>query len=194
MIGWGVIPSLSAYETLMEAYASHMDIAPAQAVLDRIQAVGHHPVLRTYNRLLHGISLNGDLSAAIRVYNRMKLQGLQPDLQTMRCLFKCVRMYANNVRVATARALALDKAGDRWVPCSVTLTASATFIVSGGVCGPLERCSTSVSPVTMQPCTLIKPNVLAVNKAIQSCKHRFRSLRAAIVCWLGLAGRSSCRG
>lgn len=113
MMGWGVIPSVAAYETLMEAYATHRDLGPAQAVLDRMQAVGHQPVMRTYNRLLHGTALNGDLSAAIAVYNRMRLQGLQPDIQTMRSLFKCVRQYAQNVRVTTARAIALEKAGDR---------------------------------------------------------------------------------
>lgn len=113
MMGWGVIPTVDAYEILMEAYATHLDMGPAEAILDRMQAAGLQPVMRSYNRLLHGIGLNGDLTAAIRVYNRMKLQGLQPDVQTMRCLFKCVRMYASKVRVATARAMSLQKAGDR---------------------------------------------------------------------------------
>jgi pentatricopeptide repeat protein len=104
---------VDAYETLMEAYASHMDMRPAEAILDRMQAAGLQPVMRSYNRLLHGVALNGDLTAAIRVYNRMKLQGLPPDIQTLRCLFKCVRMYASKVRVASARAISLQKAGDR---------------------------------------------------------------------------------
>lgn len=114
MMSWGVIPSVAAYETVMEAYALHRDMAPAEAMLDRMQAAGHQPVLRTYNRLLHGVALNGDLAAAMRVYNRLRLQGLQPDEQTMRTLFKCVRMYASNVRVATARSISLAKAGDRY--------------------------------------------------------------------------------
>lgn len=114
MMGWGVIPSVAAYEAVMEAHAQHRDLAAAEGVLDRMQAAGHQPVLRTYNRLLHGVALNGDLAAAIRVYNRQRLQGLQPDIQTMRALFKCVRLYASNVRVATARSISQANAGDRY--------------------------------------------------------------------------------
>ena len=58
-------------------------------------------------------AVNGDLATAIRMYNRLRLQGLQPDMQTMRALFKCVRMYATNVRVVTARSISQAKAGDR---------------------------------------------------------------------------------
>jgi pentatricopeptide repeat protein len=113
MMSWGVIPTVGAYEAVMEAYAQHRDLAPAEAVLDRMQAAGHQPVLRSFNRLLNGVAVNGDLAAAIRVYNRLRLQGLQPDMQTMRALFKCVRMYATNVRVVTARSISQAKAGDR---------------------------------------------------------------------------------
>lgn len=113
MMGSGRLPTLHAYEAVMEAYAQHRDLDAAEAVLDRMQAAGLQPVLRTYNRLLHGVGMNGSLAAAIRVYNRLKLQGLQPDVQTMRCLFKCVRLYAINVRVATARSIYNAKAANR---------------------------------------------------------------------------------
>lgn len=114
-MGWGVTPSLEHYETLMEGHALHRDVGAAEAVLDRLAAAGHQPVLRTFNRLLHGVAINGDLAAAMRVYGRMRLHGgLAPDMQTMRALFKCVRLYASNVRVLTARRVAQHQA-DRCV-------------------------------------------------------------------------------
>jgi pentatricopeptide repeat protein len=82
-------------------------------VLDRILAAGHIPVLRTYNRLLHGVALNGDLATASRMYLRLRAQGIVPDEQTMRALFKCVGMYASDLRVETARKMAQAKPGDR---------------------------------------------------------------------------------
>lgn len=113
MMGFGAIPTVTAYEAVMEAYALHQDGGAAEAVLDRMQAAGLQPVMRTYNRLLHGLAMNGNLAVAIRVYNRLRLQGLQPDHQTFRAAFKCVRMYAGNVRVTTARTISLAKPGDR---------------------------------------------------------------------------------
>lgn len=127
MMGWGIAPTLSHYEHLMETYTLHRDLAAAEQALDRMQAVGHTPLLRTYNRLLHGISLNGDIAVASRVYMRLKAQGLLPDQQTMRALFKCVRQYASRVRVDTARKIAQAKPGDRWGSAWLDLWAFAAF-------------------------------------------------------------------
>lgn len=113
LMGWGVTPTLAHYEHVAEAYALHGKHGSAVAVLDRIYAAGHTPVLRTYNRLLHGLATRGELLLVGRVYLRLKMQGLVPDEQTLRALFKCVRMYASNVRVHTARKLAQLKPGDR---------------------------------------------------------------------------------
>ena len=113
MMGWGGAPSLAHYEHLLEAYAFHGKLHSAAAVLDRIYAAGHIPLLRTYNRLLHGLATRGDIKQASHVYLRLRMQGLVPDEQTLRGLFKCVRMYASNIRVESARKLAQLKPGDR---------------------------------------------------------------------------------
>lgn len=113
VMGWGVKPSLAHFEHLAEAYAVHGKLGSAVAVLDRIYAAGHTPLLRTYNRLLHGLATRGDIKEANCVYLRLKMQGLVPDAQTMRGLFKCVRMYGIHVRVESARRLAQLKPGDR---------------------------------------------------------------------------------
>lgn len=113
LLGWSVRPGLPHYEALAEAYALHRDLPGAEAVLDRIVAAGHIPLLRTYNRLLQGAALNGGLAAAGRIYGRLKAQGLAPDEQTMRALFLCVRRYASLVRVETARSMVQHKPGDR---------------------------------------------------------------------------------
>lgn len=113
LMGWGVTPTLAHYEHLAEAYALHGKHGSATAVLDRICAAGHTPVLRTYNRLLHSLAGRGELRSVNRVYLRLRMQGLVPDQQTIRALFKCVRMYASNVRVLTARRLGQLKPGDR---------------------------------------------------------------------------------
>lgn len=113
LMGWSVVPTLAHYEHLAEAYALHGDPSTAAGILDRIYAAGHTPILRTYNRILHAIAIRGDLKSVSTVYLRLKMQGLVPDEQTMRALFKCVRTYASNVRVQTARQLAQLKPGDR---------------------------------------------------------------------------------
>jgi pentatricopeptide repeat protein len=122
----------------MEAHALHRDIAASEGVLDRLAAAGHHPTLCTYNRLLHGVSINGDLVAAMRVYARMRLQGLQPDIQTMRALFKCVRLYASNVRVATARKVAAQ-GPDRCVQVACNTGADAAARTLWRMGAPCKR-------------------------------------------------------
>jgi pentatricopeptide repeat protein len=113
LLGWGVPPALAHYEHVLEGHALHRDSTAAEAVLDRISAAGHAPLLRTYNRALHGVGKCGDLAAADRIYRRMRAQSVRPDQQTMRALFMCVRMHASNVRVTTARRMAACRPGDR---------------------------------------------------------------------------------
>jgi pentatricopeptide repeat protein len=67
MLGWGLLPDLRCYETLIDVHSHHGDGAAAVAVLDRIEAAGLAPGLDTYRRLLHGLGGVGDLKLAAQV-------------------------------------------------------------------------------------------------------------------------------
>ncbi|KAJ1553959.1 hypothetical protein HK405_006415, partial [Cladochytrium tenue] len=85
-------PTLTAYNTLIDAYAGVGDISNAARVFRDLRTSDIQPDVVSYSSLIKACVGGGDVAGAFKVYNVMKKRGVAPDLPIYTTLVKgCIR-------------------------------------------------------------------------------------------------------